>query len=297
MTKNTNIKFPPFIIGTMRLGEWGVKMTTPQLEEYVEECIALGLNSFDHADIYGHYTTEADFGQLLKTNPRLRDQIKITTKCGIKTITERRPSHTIASYNSTPKHIVASVEKSLIALNTDRIDLLLLHRPDYLLDPTCVAECLESLLKQGKVLHFGVSNFSASQFDMLNSFIPLETNQIEFSLSHRNALDDGTLDQCLKYSITPCVWSPLGGGSFWAENPTGEMIRIRTAISRMAKKYECSAGQILLAWIRKHPAGIIPVLGTSKIERIKAAVTSLKFELTHEDWYVLLEAARGYQVP
>lgn len=285
-----------FIIGTMRLGDWGSKLSSKEYEEFIEGCLDLDLIDFDHADIYGHYTTETEFGNILKKRPELRKRMRITTKCGIKLISDNRPEHTIKSYDLTEKHIRDSVEISLRELGTDYLDVLLLHRPDYLFDPKKIAAVFAELEKEGKVLSFGVSNFSASQFDLLNNFTPLVTNQIEISLLHRNAFEDGILDQCQKLDIVPCAWSPLGGGSLFKDTKDTLILRIQKVLNKLSKKYSLGQDQILYLWLKKHPAGIIPVLGTSKIERIGSAKKALESNLTHEEWYMLWEAALGKEI-
>ncbi len=292
--KKDNIS--PYIIGTMRLGTWGSNLSTPEYENFIESCLDLGLIDFDHADIYGHYTTEEDFGNVLKSRKDLRQKIRITTKCGIKLVSENRPNHLIKSYDLTPEHIEVSVEKSLKSLHTDYLDVLLLHRPDYLFDPYEIAEVFSKLKKEGKVLTFGVSNFSPSQFDLLNSLTPLITNQVEISLLHRNAFEDGTLDQCQKLKVIPSAWSPLGGGLLFGDSSDKKIQAIQKVLAGLSEKYNAATDQILYAWLRKHPAGIIPVLGTSKIERIQAAHKALNISLTHEEWYQLWEASLGREI-
>ncbi len=292
-----NFELSRLIIGTMRLGDWGVKMDTASLESFVEECLALGLKDFDHADIYGDYTTEQDFGALLTIRPDLRDKIRLTTKCGIKMLSPNRPDHKIKSYDSSKLHILQSVENSLKVLKTDFIDLLLIHRPDFLMNPQELAEAFESLQKAGKVLHFGVSNFTTSQFELLHSYFPLVTNQIEISISHLQPFYDGSLDQCLKYNIVPTAWSSLGGGVLFQDTKDERVLRIRKTGMALAEKYGAQLDQILLAWLMKHPSGIIPVLGTSKISRVKSALAACNIKLSHEEWYELWQASVGTEVP
>lgn len=286
----------PYIIGTMRLGTWGSNLSTADYERFIEGCMELNLIDFDHADIYGHYTTEEDFGKVLKTRKDLRSKMRITTKCGIKLVSENRSEHGLKSYDLSASHIEASVNKSLASLHTDYLDVLLLHRPDYLFDPHEIAEVFTKLKKEGKVLAFGVSNFSPSQFDLLHSLTPLVTNQVEISLLHRNAFEDGTLDQCQKLKVVPSAWSPLGGGQLFKNSTDSKIKGIQKVLAQLAEKHNAASDQILYAWLRKHPAGIIPVLGTSKIERIRAAHQALKIELTHEEWYMLWEAALGREI-
>ena len=290
---NEKINFSPLIIGTMRLGDWGAKMSTDELEKFIDACLDLGLNDFDHADIYGHYTEETNFGKVLKRRPELKNKIQITTKCGIHLVTENRPKHKIQSYNSTKAHILASTENSLKELNVNQIDLMLLHRPDFLMDPQEVAEAFEQLKKAGKVKAFGVSNFSPSQFDMLNSFTPLINNQVEISLLHLNPFQDGTLDQCLRLGTLPTAWSPFGGGKIFSDLKDERILRIRKTANEMLEKYDIALDQLLLAWLLKHPSGIIPIVGTTKISRIKKAKEALDINLTHEEWYQLWVASVG----
>ena len=293
LTKDT---ISPFIIGTMRLGTWGSQLSTTEYEKFIEGCLELGLVDFDHADIYGHYTTEEDFGNVLKSRKDLRDKMRITTKCGIKLISENRPNHKIKSYDLSAKHILESVDLSLSNLKTDYIDVLLLHRPDYLFNPYEIAEAFATLKKEGKVLGFGVSNFTPSQFDLLYSLTPLVTNQVEISILHRNAFEDGTLDQCQKLKVIPTAWSPLGGGSLFGKTSTPEIEAIKKVLDSLVKKYNAAHDLLLFAWRRQHPSGIVPVLGTSKLERINTAHQALSIDLTHEEWYMLWEAALGREI-
>ncbi|MGZ5253917.1 MAG: aldo/keto reductase, partial [Flavitalea sp.] len=168
---STNI-FSPLIAGTIKWGFWGARFSTVQYQEIIDHCISLGINTFDHADIYGDYTTEEDFGKVLIQNSSLRSKIKIISKCGIKLVSENRPDHKIKSYNTSFRHIINSAEKSLSNFNTDYLDALLIHRPDPLLDVDEVAEAFTRLRNAGKVLLFGVSNFNASQLNLLNSRFP-----------------------------------------------------------------------------------------------------------------------------
>lgn len=293
---NTTFEFAPLTVGTMRLGAWGAKMNTSQIARFIEECLSLGLTDFDHADIYGDYTTEGDFGKALVANPEFRDKVRIITKCGIRMMGKNRPQHLIKSYDLGAEHIRLSVENSLRELSVDKIDVLLLHRPDLLIEPYEVAEVFHKLKSEGKVDYFGVSNFTPSQFEVLDQATKLITNQVEVSVVHPDALIDGTLNQCMLKNIIPMAWSPLGGGNLMG-NPSGEqLVRIRTAADRLAQKYDIGIDQLLLAWVLRHPSGIVPVLGTSKIERIRKAQQTLSVHLTREDWYDLLQASTGHEV-
>lgn len=296
MISKTSISFSPLIIGTMRLGEWGANMSTQELENFIDACLDLGLNDFDHADIYGNYTDEGKFGAVLKRRPDLKSKVQITTKCGIRLVSPNRPEHSIKSYDSTKEHITWSVENSLKELGLEQLDVLLIHRPDYLMDPHAIAEAFTALRFAGKVKEFGVSNFSSSQFEMLNSLTPLITNQIEISPLHRAAFENGVLDQCLYKGIIPTAWSPFGGGALFAKSEDPSVLKIQAVITALCRKHNVSADKILIAWLKKHPAGIIPILGTAKIERIKDAQEALSLKLSHEDWYSIWEAALGHEV-
>jgi predicted oxidoreductase len=291
-----SIQFAPIIVGTMRLGEWGAKMNLAELEKFVEGCLEMGLNDFDHADIYGHYSTESDFGKLLKQNPSLRQKIQITTKSGVCLMTARKPEFLTNTYNNSKEHILKQAEESLRLLETDYLDLLLVHRPDFLMDPHEIAEAFTQLKAQGKVKHFGVSNFTPIQFDILNSIFPLETNQVEISITRLDAFEDGTLLQCQKNRIAPTSWSPLGGGKVFGKTEDEQILRIQKVGNELAEKYQVGLDQILLAWLIKHPAGIIPVIGTSKIERVESALDAGKIELTRQDWYLLWKASTGKDI-
>ena len=291
------LNFSPVIAGTMKWGKWGAHFNTMDYRSMIEECLETGVTTFDHADIYGNYTTEAEFGLAIKEEPALRNQMQLITKCGICMVAPNRPMHQIKHYNTSFQHIIESVEHSLQNLHTDYIDLLLIHRPDALLDPTEIAEAFNRLKTSGKVLHFGVSNFSADQTQLLHSFFPVEVNQVEISILHTDALYNGVLDQCIRENILPQSWSPLGGGILSGIADDDRSRRIMAVADILGEKYAAGFDQILLAWLMKHPAGIIPVLGTTKADRIRNALLAKAIDLTHEEWYMLLRAATGHEVP
>lgn len=289
--------FSRLIFGTMRLGVWGANMNTADYEKITQKSIELGITTFDHADIYGHYTTEGEFGKVLKQQPSLRQKMEIITKCGINLTTPNRPNFKIKSYDTSKAHILQSTENSLKELGTDYLDLLLIHRPSPLMQPDEIAEAFTELQAQGKVRYFGVSNFTPSQFSMLNSRFELVTNQIEVSINHLAPMTDGTLDQCMEKRIKPMAWSPLGGGKVFTDLEDTQVQRIRkVGLELMEKHGATGLDEILLAWLLKHPAGILPVLGTTKIARLETAVNALKIKLTDEEWFELLEASVGSEV-
>jgi predicted oxidoreductase len=290
--------FSRLILGLWRIAEASENKPTDVLR-LIEESIALGITTFDHADIYGNYTCEELFGNALKLAPAIRQQVQLITKCGIKLISGNRPSHKIKSYDTTKRHIIASVENSLTKLHTDFIDLLLIHRPSPLMDPNEVAEAFEVLKKEGKVLYFGVSNFSPGQYDLLQSYVkyPLVTNQIEISPLNLDPFTNGQLDHCLKNRFSPMAWSPFGGGRVFKHEKEGDK-RVFLKLDEIAKRHQnATIDQVVIAWLFKHPAKILPVLGTGKAERIKALVHSEKIHLSNEEWFEIWSAATGQEVP
>ena len=282
------------IVGCMRWGVWGENFTTKQYETIIDQCLSIGLDIFDHADIYGHYTTEADFGQALKGKTSLRQQIKLITKCGINMITPNRPHHAIKSYDTSAAHIKKSVEQSLQNFHTDYIDTLLIHRPDLLLNPEEVALTINELKAAGKIRSFGVSNFNTHQVATLAKYINIEHHQVEISVTNMTAFDDGVLDQCQTLGIEAQSWSPMGNGLF-TEN-TEKNKRILHTAEGLATKYATGVNEILLAFLYIHPAHIVPVIGTTKFERIEAAKNAMTIELSREDFYQLWQASTGHEV-
>lgn len=285
----------PLVAGMMRLHDWNLSI--PDRIDFVEFCIEQGITSFDHADIYGGYQNEALFGEIIKERPDLRENIELISKCGICLTTENRPENRIKHYNTTVEYIRQSVDQSLRNLNTEYLDLLLIHRPDPLMDSSELADCLISLTESKKVNHVGVSNFTPSQFDLLQSKldIPLVTNQIEFSLMHLQPIYDGTFNQAQKMNYKPMIWSPFASGRIFHED-SDLAGRLRHTLHHLSEKYDASTDQIALSWILKNPANPIPILGTGNRDRIASAVHSMKFQLERQDWFELLRAVRGHDV-
>lgn len=284
------------VAGTMTWGEWGSDYDTNTIADLIGHCLDLGVTTFDHADIYGDYSTEEAFGAALDLHSTsVRAQIQLVTKCGIQLKTSRRPGTTVKHYNSSYEHIIASAERSLRNLHTDYIDLLLIHRPDPLMDPSEVARAFTDLERAGKVRDFGVSNFTPSQFSLLRQHTDLVTNQVECSPLHPQPLFDGTYDQCQRLSLRPMVWSPLGGETYFGGEGT-KILRLRDQVRQVAKRYGVEEDVILLAWCRMHPSRPIPVIGTTKKNRISRAVRALDIELDRQEWFEILEAGRGTEV-
>jgi predicted oxidoreductase len=291
------LQLSPVIAGCMKWGQWGVNYSTAQYQKLIEDCIANNITSFDHADIYGDYTVEEEFGNALKQKPHLRQQMQLITKCGIRRFTPNRPEHKIHSYDTSKKHIIASAERSLKNLHTDFIDLLLVHRPDPLMDPAEIAAAFDQLKSDGKTLHFGVSNFTPSQMEMMAKAWQVEFNQLEVSVIHLDPFHDGTLDKCIEHNIWPMSWGPLGSGKLHADEPDERSKRILAVAKLLAEKYNATVDQILLAFIFRHPSKIIPVIGSTKIERLRSAYDAAGITIEREEWFMLWRASKGHEIP
>ncbi len=265
---------------------------------WIESCLELGITTFDHADVYGLYTNEERFGEALKLKPTLREKLELVSKCDVCVTCESRPENRLNHYNTNPEYIRGSVEKSLKNLQTDRLDLLLIHRPDPLMDADATAGVLMQLHDEGKIRHIGVSNFTPSQVDLLQSRLnlPIVTNQVECSLHQTKTIFDGTFDQAQQLKAAPMIWSPFAGGSLFTGNDE-RSVRIRDAITPIAKKYNASVGQIALAWLLTLPSNPVPVVGTGKIHRLKEAAEAVNINLERQDWFTLLAASQGHPVP
>jgi len=281
------------VAGMWRMTEWD--MTPQQRLAFIEQCIALGVTSFDHADIYGGYGVEGLFGEALALKPSLRAHIQLVSKCGIKLVASRRPAHTIQHYDTSAAHIAASVENSLKELRTDYLDLLLIHRPDPLMDFDEVAEVFQRLRDEGKVREFGVSNFTRHQFETLHKRIPLATNQVEFSPLHLDPLFDETFDGLQDAGVQPMIWSPLAGGRlFSASDAQGERLRLK--IKEIADELGKPFASVVFAWIMQLPCKPVPLTGSGRIESIEVAMEATRFQLGKAHWFEILRAARGHEV-
>ena len=271
-------------------GAWRWNQVDHQrVDQLIRTALEVGITSFDHADIYGDYSNEKIFGDVIGTQSSLRNKMQLISKCGIKLLSSKHPDTWIKHYDTSKKHIIHSVEQSLSHLRTDYIDLLLIHRPDPLMDPEEVSEAFTLLRQSGKVLHFGVSNFTITQFELLQAHLPFPviTNQIELSLGCTQPLFDGTLDVIMKHRISPMAWSPLGGGKLMSLNET---------LWLKKTKYNATESQLSLAWLLKHPANIFPVIGTTQPERIRESAKTIDIELDRQDWFEMLRAATGKDV-
>jgi predicted oxidoreductase len=287
----------PIIAGCMKWGNWGAGFSTKAYLQMIEDCLENNITSFDHADIYGDYTVEEEFGNALKLKPSLRNRLQIITKCGIRRLTPNRPDHTINSYDTGKQHIIQSAERSLKNFHTHYLNALLIHRPDPLMHPDEIAEAFSQLKKQGKVLHFGVSNFTPSQVEMMKTGFHVEFNQIEVSILRLDPFHNGQLDHCIQHKIRPMAWSPIGGGQLQKDTDEARNKRILAVAEVLTEKYNATAEQILLAFLFRHPSGIIPVMGTTKIERLVSAYRAASLLLEREDWFILWRSSAGHDVP
>ncbi|MBA4745132.1 MAG: aldo/keto reductase [Muricauda sp.] len=290
MERTTN--FSRIISGAMTWGSWGKKLSKKEMIELMHHSIACGLTTFDHADIYGSYSTEADFGQAFGNSGIKREDIQLITKCGIQMTRGR--NNRINHYQYDKDYIIWSAEASLKKLKTDYLDFFLMHRPSPLMETEEMAEAARQLLQSGKIKQFGVSNFTTSQVAMLETAIPVEGNQVEFSLTHHNPMYDGTFDDCIANKRLAMAWSPLG--TLFREDDE-QADRIKEAMGPLMDKYDADESQLLLAWILKHPAKVHPVIGTTNKKRMEMAAEAIDIELELQDWFALLVASQGHDVP
>jgi len=291
MPKSLNSKL---VAGTMFWGQWGKELSTQEMSDLISFFFENGVSTFDHADIYGGYTMEAAFGQAFSRSSLQRGQVQFISKCGIQYISENRPNEVI-HYDTSKAYIIASAEASLKHLKTDYLDALLIHRPSPLMHPEDVMSAAEDLKKSGKILNFGVSNFSSSHMELMMSEGLIDINQIEFSVVQHEALFDGTLDKLLQHKIIPMAWGPLR--SYFNLEDVAKKQRLKKQISELSTKYNSSEDQLLLAWILKHPSKIHPIIGTTKKDRIQSAIRALSIKLSTEDWFKILVASQGHDVP
>ena len=284
--------------GLWRLGDDPAGASVARVREKIDACLEAGITTFDHADIYGLYTCEGLFGRALTETPGLRDRMEIVTKCSINMPCANRPGVRVNHYNATAPAIARCVERSLRELNTDRIDVLLVHRPDWLTSAEETARGLAAVMQAGKVRSVGVSNYNPHQFALLTRYLgraPV-TNQLEVSLLRMDAITDGTLDQCQASDAHPMAWSPLAGGRMFS-GPDADAVRTRTALARIGAEYGASAEQMAIAWVAALPSQPQVVVGTNQIDRIRAAAASATLKLDRQHWYELWAAAQGRSIP
>jgi predicted oxidoreductase len=299
---NTDLKVSNIIMGNMRLPQ----LSLSEAENLIRTAMDEGINFFDHADIYGKGKSEEIFSEAIQMNPSIREKMIIQSKCGIRS----------GFFDFSKEYIISSVDGILKRLNTEYLDILLLHRPDPLMDPAEVAEAFEELHSNGKVKYFGVSNHNPAQIELLQKYIPykLVVNQLQFSIAHTPMIDSGialnmnidqsinrdssVLEYCRLHDITMQAWSPYQHG-FFEGSFLGDVEKypeLNQVIDTIAEKYGVTNTAIATAWITRHPANIQVVLGTTKVERMKDACKGSDIRLTREEWYSIYKAA-GNIVP
>jgi predicted oxidoreductase len=285
-------KLSPIIAGTMNWGIWDKCLSTKEMSHLITICVENSISTFDHADIYGNYTTEIDFGKAFTESKMDRSKIQLISKCGIQHVNGRNNS--IKHYDYSKEYIVWSVENSLKNLQTDFLDVLLLHRPSPLMVADEIAEAVAQLKSEGKIIDFGLSNFTNSQTDLIRQKTEVNYNQIQFSATHHKAMLDGSMDYMQVHNIRPMSWNPLG--TVFRED-TEQTRRLKKLLAQLVEKYGVGSDTILLSWILKHPAKIIPVAGTVNIARIQQLMKAVLLDLDKLDWFAIWTESMGNKVP
>jgi predicted oxidoreductase len=290
MSKTT---LSPIIAGAMNWGIWDKNLNTKEMDNIIHLCLENKITTFDHADIYGDYTTEADFGKALVSSKIDRTKIQLISKCGIQMVTKNR-NNSIKHYEYSKDYIIWSVENSLKNLATEYLDVLLLHRPSPLMQADEIAEAVTQLKADGKIVDFGLSNFTASQTELIRQKTEVSFNQIQFSATHHEAMLDGSLDYMQTNGIRPMSWNPLGS-VFREDNE--QTRRMKKLLAQLVAKYGVGSDTILLSWILQHPAQIIPIAGTVNVARIQALMKATELPLEKEDWFAIWSGSMGKNVP
>jgi predicted oxidoreductase len=293
ITLSENLDLSRIIYGMWRLKD-DADSSLKQVQAKIEACLEQGISSFDQADIYAGYSCEGLLGQCLRQAPQLRRQMEIITKCDIVAPAGIHSDKRLKYYDTSKKYINQAVDRSLKEMAIEQIDLLLLHRPDPLMDADETGATLDRLVESGKVKAVGVSNFRPWDMDLLQSRMSnrLVTNQIEISLAENTALTNGDLAYLQQHRILPMAWSPLGGGSLF-QQPHCEL---RLKLFEKAEAFNADPAAIAIAWLLKHPANILPIMGSNNIQRIRAFSKALEIELDRQSWFELYEAANGAEV-
>ena len=267
----------------------------------IDACLAQGITTFDHADIYGNYSCEALFGQAIKARPSLKDQIEIVTKTDIMLLSDKWPDTRVKHYDTSPAHVTASVERSLSRIGVDVIDLLLIHRPDPLMDAQALGACLDGLIDSGKLRGVGVSNFMPWDVDLLQSCMKhkLQTNQIELGLLNPAPFINGQLAHAQQHRMPVMAWSPLGGGRLHSQagTPGTAAARLAPKLAELAQAAGTDTTAVAMAWLMHHPVQVLPVMGTNQIERIERFTDAARVPMDRQTWYELYELANGHEVP
>lgn len=290
---HSDFAMSPIVAGLWRITSWNLSVA--ERVRWVEQALELGITTFDLADIYGDYLAEGHFGEALKAHAPLRNRMQLVTKCGIRLRSAQRP-YRINYYDTSAAYVRAQVEQSLRNLHAEQLDLVLIHRPDYLMDAAVLAETFTALTQEGKVAHWGVSNHTTSQFALLQQHHPLVTNQVELSPLQMDALDDGTLDQAQQLGLRPMIWSPLAGGRLF-NHEDEQAVRTRATMLDIAERRGVSLTTLAFAWILRHPSRPHPITGSGRMVNLQDAVKALDVSLDAEDWYAIWTASKGHSVP
>ena len=288
--------YSKIIAGVMKWGVWGAKLNTSKMAKLIEDCLDLGVSTFDHADIYGGHTTEEDWGLAFQESGIAREKLQIITKCGIMMQSDQRPNIKAKHYDTSKGHIINSVDTSLKNLKAEYIDMLLIHRPSPIMNPNEIMKAVDILKTSGKIRQFGVSNFSTDQVKLINSSVDVDCNQIEVSPFNLSSFTDGTLDHCILEGMIPMAWSPMGGGKLFAPSSNPILLNQRERLSEVAKKYDWELDEMVYLFLLHHPADIRPIVGSSQIERIKTAVDSVHTIISDAQWFEIWSAATGMEV-
>ena len=293
---NSDLSLSRLAYGVWRLSE-AADTSAHAVAARIQACLDQGITTFDHADIYGGYSCEALFGAALRAQPGLKARMEIVTKCDIMLLSDQRPDNRVKHYDTSSAHVQASVERSLHNIGVDTIDLLLIHRPDPLMDHHALGACLDSLIQSGKVRAAGVSNFMPWDLDLLQSAMKnrLLTNQIEIGLMQTRGFVDGQIAHAQRLGLPVMAWSPLGGGRLFGQ--AAAALRLRPALQRIAAEQGVDETAVAIAWLLHHPARIIPVLGTNDMQRIARMQDALRVTLDRQTWFELYSLANGVEVP
>ena len=293
---NPGLTLSRLAYGVWRLSE-AADTSAQAVAGRIQACLDQGITTFDHADIYGGYSCEALFGAALRAQPGLKARMEIVTKCDIMLLSDQRPDNRVKHYDTSAAHVQASVERSLHNIGVDAIDLLLIHRPDPLMDHHALGACLDSLIQSGKVRAAGVSNFMPWDMELLQSAMKnrLVSNQIEISLMQTRGFVDGQIAYAQRLGVPVMAWSPLGGGRLFGQDAAA--LRLRPALQRLASAQGVDETAVAIAWLLHHPARIIPVLGTNDPARIARMQDALRVTLDRQTWFELYSLANGADVP
>ena len=288
----SDLELSRIVYGMWRLGD-DTDTSPAHIEAKIEACLAQGITTMDQADIYGGYEAEELLGAAFKAAPSLKDKVEIVTKCDIVAPAGRYADARVKYYDTSRAHIIASVDHSLRLMGIDTIDLLLIHRPDPMMDAVETGAALDEVVASGKVRHVGVSNFKLHDWNLLQSAMdaPLVTNQLEISLMHHVPFTDGDVAYLQERSVPPMAWSPLGGGALFQNGP------VMDVLGRVAQENGVDETAVAVAWLLAHPAQIIPVMGTNNLSRIKGFSDAMKVDMDRQTWFELYTAALGHEVP